>query len=133
MPFVYRDVDTLQSKPLVGNGECVTLVKEKAPQLKGCPSSMWKQGASVMESPDLARGTAIATFVDGKYPNKPSGNHAAFFLKHAGAGIWVMDQWKTNPKRGVAKRRIPSRGKNADGSFRDPSNNADAFSVIEIN
>lgn len=63
------------------------------------------------------------------YPNKISGNHAAFFLRHGPNGIWVIDQYKG--KKHIASRFLPSMGKNKDGSYLDPSNNADAFSVIE--
>jgi hypothetical protein len=79
----------------------------------------------------LAKGTAIATFVKGRYPNRPHGNHAAFFIRQGINGIYVVDQWRSKDKVEIGERFIKSKGKNADGSFKDPSNNADAFSVIE--
>jgi hypothetical protein len=69
MPFVYKEVDTLQGTPLVGDGDCVTLIKEKTPGLQGVTTLAWRQGAAVLESKNLAHGTAIATFEDGKYPH----------------------------------------------------------------
>ncbi len=43
-----------------------------------------------------------------------------------------MDQWKDDEsKPEISSRHIRSKGKNKDGSFVDPSNNADAFFVIE--
>lgn len=130
MPHVYAAVDRLSGHELVGNGDCVDLVKTYAPGLKGWKASQWSQGAKVVDTPDLKRGTAIATFVDGKYPNNKTGQHAAFFLKHAGAGIWVMDQWKGDKdKPRVSKRLIyPGGPVSANTAL---SNNAGAFYVIE--
>jgi hypothetical protein len=80
----------------------------------------------------LAPGTAIATFEDGRYPHRRTGQHAAFFVSSAGAGIWVMDQWKNDPRKPVVSlRHIARKGKTKDGKWKDPSNNAEAFSVIE--
>jgi hypothetical protein len=43
-----------------------------------------------------------------------------------------MDQWQGDPnKPKVSKRYIRSKGKKEDGTYIDPSNNADAFSIIE--
>jgi hypothetical protein len=80
----------------------------------------------------VAKGTAIATFVDGKYKSLPTGNHAGFFLSQDAKGLWIMDQWnndKTKPK--VSKRYLTRKGKDAKGNFIDASNNADAYTVIE--
>lgn len=127
---MYNGVDSLQDTPLVGKGDCVELVKQYAPILKGKFASTWQQGAKVMDTPDLKRGTAIATFVDGRSPDKPTGQHAAFFLKHAGAGMWVMDQWKNDPlKPRVWRRLVPAGGPGA--LYSSLSNNAQAFFVIE--
>jgi len=44
----------------------------------------------------------------------------------------VIDQWKGDPKKPkVSKRHLKTLGKTADGHYVRPSNNADAFSVIE--
>ena len=133
MPFVYTAVRTLAGQALVGSGDCVELVKAFAPGLKGVPTGAWKPGASVVEMAQrLAPGTAIATFEDGRYPHRHSGQHAAFFVSSAGAGIWVMDQWKNDPHKPVISlRHIARKGKTRDGKWKDPSNNAEAFSVIE--
>jgi hypothetical protein len=132
MPFVYREVDALEREPLIGGGNCVALIKELTPGLQGAPTSMWRPGAPVVGSVGLVRGTAIATFENGRYPNRDTGNHAAFFLAYAGRAIWVMDQWKNDPKRPhIGKRLIRPGIKRKDGSFIDPSNAAETFSVIE--
>lgn len=134
MPYVYKEVTALQGHAPVGNGDCVALAKDLTPGLKGFPTSAWRAGAAVTGSTNLARGTAIATFERGRYPNKTTGNHAAFFLAYGGKGIWVMDQWKNDPinKPGVSRRYIPLGLTKKDGSIREPSNAAQAFYVIEL-
>jgi hypothetical protein len=131
MPHVYAAVDSLAEHALVGGGDCVDLVKAYAPGLRAKLTSEWRAGAKVTESTDLKRGTAIATFVSGKYPSNPTGQHAAFFLKRAGAAIWVMDQWKGDEKKPRVSKRIiyPGGPESANTSL---SNNADAFYVIEV-
>jgi hypothetical protein len=129
MSYIYEDVDSLQGKKTIGDGDCVTLIKEFTDRLQGWPTSRWKPGARVVDLRNLKRGTAIATFVDGKYPNHKNGNHAAFFLQHGGAGFWVMDQWRS--KLHIEKRYI-ARKPEKDGALTDPSNNALAFYVIEM-
>jgi hypothetical protein len=123
----------LAGRPLVGTGDCVELVKQLAPGLKGVPTIAWRQGEQVVEVANkLEAGTAIATFEKGRYPHGISGQHAAFFVSSAGSGIWVMDQWKNDPHKPVVSlRHISRRGKTKDGKWKDPSNNAEAFSVIE--
>jgi hypothetical protein len=79
-----------------------------------------------------AKGTAIATFVNGKYESHSTGNHAAFYISQDAGGIWVMDQWAndtTKPK--VSKRYLRKKGTSTNGGYIDPSNNAEAFSAIE--
>ncbi|MGF1689602.1 BPSL0067 family protein [Photobacterium japonica] len=92
-------------------------------------ASTWVEGIPVRGNRTKIRlGTAIATFVDGKYPNKRTGNHAALYISQFSGGIWVMDQWAS--ENAINARLIKFKGRNADGSYVDPSNNADAFSVI---
>lgn len=71
-------------------------------------------------------GTAIATFENGKYPNRPTGNHAAIVIgpgvKDGKEGYWVLDQSRGKP---ADKRSI---------SFDDPTRihtyQAERYSVI---
>jgi hypothetical protein len=135
MPFIYPNADKLGGTPKVGNGDCVALVEFYA---NVPPHSSWKQGEHVLDNPNIRPGTAIATFVHGRYPNKSTGNHAAFFLRHAakGQGFFVMDQWIDKPgakPRLVDSRAMPSRHvkQNNDGTWYRASDNADAFYVIE--
>jgi hypothetical protein len=132
MPYVYREPRSLEKQPLVGGGNCVDLVKELVPGLKGRPTSVWRHGVRVLDTSALTPGTAIATFVDGHYPNMAHGNHAALFVGYAGASIWVMDQWKGDPTRPwIGLRLIRPGRKWRDGSLVDLSNSAEAFYVIE--
>lgn len=135
MPYVYKPVDTLYNKPWVDGGNCVALVKKYAPVITGKSTLEWREGARVVESPTLERGTAIATFVNGRYPRLEAGhgNHAAFFLWHVSDGFYVMDQFVTGNRKEpvIGRRYLKKLGKNPDGTYINPSNNADAFSVIE--
>lgn len=133
MPHVFIGVDELSEQPSVGDGDCVALIKHYVPGLQGIPTAAWRAGKPVVGLKDLGKGTAIATFVKGRYPNKATGNHAAIFIRHAGTGIWVMDQWKG---KSVIKPRFiygprPGVRRKTDGSWPDASNVADAFFVIE--
>ena len=122
MTYLCKEPETWSGK-VVGTGHCVPFVQEAA----GCPvTSQWNEGANVQETyTTIAAGTAIATFVDGAYENKKSGNHAAIFVAGDADGIDVWDQWLGQP---VHKRRIRFRSEKWQGSA---SNNANKFSVIE--
>lgn len=125
-PFVYTKVESLEGKPKVFGGECAGLVQWHT---KAGKTDTWREGIKVRGNGDkIKKGTAVATFVDGKYPNEPHGNHAALYISQDGAGVWVMDQWSTKPS--ISKRRMLFKGKNSDGTYKDPSNNGDALSVI---
>ena len=128
MPYIYADVASLEKTQKVGTGECVDLVKHyaSAPQ-----TSLWKAGKEVRGNLLIKVGTAIATFKEGKYHNHSHGNHAAFFINQDAGGIYIMDQWNSANKPHVSRRYITAKGKNNDGSFRQASDNADAFSIIE--
>ncbi len=85
MSYIYSKVDELEGQPVVGSHHCVALVQNYG----GAPvTTAWEQGAPVMGNARLAKGTAIATFVKGRYPNHSHGNHAAFFLRAAPGGMW---------------------------------------------
>jgi len=129
MPYIYSRVDELEGTDKVGSKQCVALVKYYA----GTPATAtWSEGKMVMSNLSVVKGTAIATFVDGKYASHTSGNHAALYVKQDAGGIYVMDQWandQTKPK--VSMRYIRRKGKNHTNQFIDPSNNADAYSIVE--
>lgn len=129
MPYVYADVDTLQDTPKVRNKQCVALVQH----YKNLPiTTTWKEGKAVLGNKDIVKGTAIATFAGGLYLSLPKDNHAAFYISQDADGIWVMDQWADDIKKPkISKRHIQKKGKHPNGKYIDPSNNAEAYSVIE--
>ncbi|MGV7210922.1 BPSL0067 family protein [Oxalobacteraceae bacterium A2-2] len=128
MSYIYSKVEELEDQPVVGSHQCVALVQRYA----GAPvTTAWRQGGAVLGNAILKRGTAIATFVEGRYPNRSHGNHAALFVRAVGNGIWIMDQWKNKNKTRISLRLITSRGKDKQGRYIRPSENADAYSVIE--
>ena len=124
-PALVRAESFLGSNPesykgkAVGDGQCVAFVRECA---KATATDTWKEGKKVRGN-TIAKGTVIATFKDGKYPNAGTGNHAAIYESQTKDGIYVWDQWKGHS---VARRLI--RFKGGKGS---PSNDGDAFSVVE--
>lgn len=127
-PFVYSRVESLEGKPKVFGGSCAGIVQWYT---KAVLARFWKEGVAVRgNSAKIMKGTAVATFVDGKYPNKPYDNHAALYISQDASGVHVMDQWKSKPT--IGKRLMRFKGKKADGIFIDPSNNGDALSVIMI-
>jgi hypothetical protein len=106
----------------VGNGECVAFVQEAA---RAPTAALWKKGVAVRANSNLRKGTAIATFdAHGRYTNLSTGNHAAIYLSQDAQGIWVYDQWRS---QGAVRRRL-IRFRGGVGS---PSNDGDAFSVID--
>ncbi|HVO74275.1 MAG TPA: BPSL0067 family protein [Ignavibacteriaceae bacterium] len=121
MPYICLVPESYDGKK-VGTGECVAFVQEAA---SAPNTSTWKKGAAVRGNLKISKGTAIATFDSaGKYANLKTGNHAAIYVSQDGIGIWVYDQWRA--QGAVLKRQI--RFKGGAGS---PSNDGDAFSVIE--
>jgi hypothetical protein len=129
MAYTYKSVDDLEGTEKVDSKQCVALLQHYA---NLPPTSQWKEGQIVLGDLTVPKGTAIATFVAGQYQSHATGNHAAFYLSQDAGGIWVMDQWAndtTKPK--VSKRYLRRKGKLANGQFIDPSNNADAYSVIQ--
>ncbi|MEO7495473.1 MAG: BPSL0067 family protein [Massilia sp.] len=133
MTFIYANANALKDMDKVGSHHCVALVQYYA----NLPhTSRWKQGEDVLGNHTLVLGTAIATFINGRYPSNPHGNHAAFFLRHAPDGFWVIDQWKDKPGgevRPISERLIKClhRKQKKNGSWPAASDNADAYSVIE--
>lgn len=126
----YVDVETIPdvNAELVSTGSCASLVQHYT---RVGQAANWKAGDVVKGHPSIKRGTAIATFVNGVYPNDEHGNHAALYVSQNAAGIWVVEQWKslTRPQ----KRQLSFKGKNDAGTgWKDPSNNGDAFSIIEL-
>lgn len=121
MAFVAANPSSYAGK-VVGTGQCVAFVQQAA---GAGEASSWSPGIPVKGASftDIAPGTAIATFINGRYPDLPTGNHAAIYLSHDTNGIWVWDQWST---RAVDQRKIFYKAGDSD-----PSNDGDFFHVIE--
>jgi len=139
--FVYSQAGPLENKPKVRTGECAALVQEytHAPH-----TTLWRPGVRVLESnvpgQKLESGTAIATFVNGRYPfHEGQHRHAAFFLRYGApdrdglpSGFWVVEQWNHPPLDHIQARFLKRRGKiQANGEYPNASNNAEAFYVIQ--
>ncbi|MDR2017318.1 MAG: BPSL0067 family protein [Syntrophobacterales bacterium] len=145
-PYVYPNPTSQIGKPhvadIAGNylGECVSLVKRYIPELKNRSTSTWTKGPNVIETlkngGTIMEGTAIATFVNGRFVS--GHGHAAFFVGSfddpnpeqgtPGIRIIIVEQFKNSVR--IIERKLFNRGKNADGSYVNPSNNGEAFSVI---
>jgi hypothetical protein len=119
-PESYIGNDTFKNAK--GNHECVEFIHQT---LNAPATGVWKEGKKVQGDLTIAKGTAIATFVNGKYPQAgTSGKHAAIYLSQDVIGIWVVDQWNKQGK--VEKRQL--RFATSSSSL---SNDGKAFSVIE--
>lgn len=136
MAYVYSGVNRLEGKPIVGNGNCVLMVQHfgELPKI-----NRWRQGLRVVEQTNIWAGTAIATFENGVYPNFSTGNHAAFFVRFgtrnpdgAAATIWIMEQYSGLSRITLREIKVKGRIDSKWGKrWADPSNNADAFYIIE--
>lgn len=130
MPYLMKshEGDVLGKKKYInaaGETQCVEFVRKAA---GAPPTSHWKPGTKITSAGpgSIARGTAIATFVGGKYPTDQLGKHAAIYLSHDNHGIQVLDQWNGEPYE-VAPRTI--RFNEPPGTKR--SNEGNWFYVIE--
>lgn len=110
-----------------GDTQCVEFIKQT---LKAPATSLWKEGKKVVKGDQtIPSGTAIATFVNGAYPQAGSTNkHAAIYLGQNSLGIEVLDQWK--PKDGKVQSVAPRTIK-FKPTTPGLSNDGNAFSVIE--
>jgi hypothetical protein len=87
--WVIKDFDALKGK-VVGSGKCPGIVQSHGglPQVK-----VWFEGPKVRGLTAIPYGTAIATFVNGRYPNWQTGNHVAIYIdQHPAKGVLVFDQ-----------------------------------------
>jgi hypothetical protein len=122
-PYIAASPEAFEGR-VVGAGHCVEFVKAAA----GVPrTTAWQRGDEVRGNPQIARGTAIATFEsDGSYTSV-AGNHAAIYLSQDDRGIWVYDQWQGQP---VHRRLIRFDG-GSGGKWGSKSNDGKGFAVIE--
>ncbi|MEO7493475.1 MAG: BPSL0067 family protein [Massilia sp.] len=127
MPYIYADAAKLDGQPKVEDYECVALIRYYT---NANSAAAWREGAKVLGNRTILPGTAIATFVNGRWPGLPKGNHSAFYLGQISNGIYVVDQWPAKEKKLISKRFIYAKKVYADGTYETPSDNALAFSVI---
>lgn len=130
MPHILSAPDTYRTRTFPnseGHTECVEFIK----QTLGAPSTpLWREGARIRrlnsgEQDPVPRGTAIATFVSGRYPQHGNtGKHAAIYMGQNAEGIQVLDQWRALGR--VLPRTIPWQPRRPG-----LSNDGSAFSVIE--
>jgi hypothetical protein len=119
MAYIDQSIEARKLGKAIGSGQCVALVQAWC----GTPNTgSWREGVKVRGNDHLIqKGTAIATFEDGQYANRSSGNHAAIYMGQNETGIQVIDQWS-----GQAPHRRTIRWEG-----RGVSNDGDYFSVIE--
>ena len=137
--FIYHDAQSLVGKPLAGNGECVTLVQKYLPAIGH--TTTWKAGARVVElgNNDIQIGTVIGTMEDGKWPGKEHNNHVGIFGGVNSRSVTtgrmlsfvLVEQYRAHGVTKIQARVIYSKGKSVNERYIDPSNNAEAFFVIE--
>jgi hypothetical protein len=104
-------------------GECVSFVR----QVTGLPpTAQWRPGVKARGG-GLAAGTAIATFVDGRYTSRKDGTaHAAILLAEQSDGLLVADCWVGQH---VHQRVMRFRG---GTNPTNAMNDGDCFHAIEL-
>jgi hypothetical protein len=123
--WVIKDFEKLEGQ-LVGTGQCPAIVQTHGQVPK---AEFWFEGPRVRGRDVIPYGTAVATFVNGRYQNNKHGNHVAIYIKqHPVDGVLVFDQWthEDPEKRKPAGPRWMPFG---DG-VTDPSNDGAALSII---
>jgi hypothetical protein len=128
-------LNTFEKYALIEDGNCVALV-QKLTDVRY--TSNWRPSELVLDGKNILPGTVIATFENGRYPNRHTCNHAAFYL-YSGpnsmktdkpAYIVVMDQWVR--KGHVSARSIMPKTRTLSiGLHYDDSDNAAMFYVVK--
>lgn len=133
-PFIASRVDLLDGELVKKNdnnrAECVTLTRyvELDGNGKVPPSWTWRPGASVLGNNNIRWGTAIATFINGRFPGtRETGQHSGFFLEMSldGQGFKILEQFPG--LRTIQIRELRSQG---NCTNQNRVNNANCFSVI---
>ena len=128
MSYVYPNPSSLEGKPKVDGCQCVALVRHYA---KAPATSLWREGEAVLGNKNIVPGTAIATFIKGRWPAMDHGNHAALYVGQTSDTITIIDQYCNNGRSTITRRRLKVMPKNPDGTYHRASDNAAAFSVIK--
>jgi hypothetical protein len=125
MEHVYDGAAALQRHREVGDGKFVALIQSYT---KVGYTGRWRAGSPVLNNREIRSGTAIATFVNGRWPGLKRGNHAAFFLRQGVNGFWVIDQYAA---RQLVQSRFIEIRSSRPGQAHSLSDDARAFYVIE--
>ena len=92
--------DKAYISPITGETECVAFLQANIAGIG--PTTGWIEGDKIKKLIDgeagAKAGTAIATFVSGKYPGPGKKKHAAVYLGQNSDGIQVLDQWASQGK-----------------------------------
>ena len=100
LPYALASPSTYKNKSFVnskGNAAYVEFIQQT---LSALVIASWTEGAKIVklgagQANAVTSGTAISTFVNGKYPQGGStGKHAAIHLGQDATGIQVLEQWK---------------------------------------
>jgi hypothetical protein len=104
-------------------------------------TTTWKAGPRVVElgNNDIGIGTVIGTMENGKWPGRPHNNHVGIFGGVDSRSLTtgrmlsfvLVEQYRANGVTKIQARVIYSKGRSTNGRYLDPSNNAEAFFVIE--
>jgi hypothetical protein len=92
--WVIKGFEKLEGK-VVGSGQCPGIVQSYG----GLPlTKFWFEGPKVKGLDAVPYGTAIATFIGGKYKSLKHGNHVAIYIRQDPVkGLLVFDQWTGQP------------------------------------
>lgn len=127
-PWIFLDIDKLLKNEYdISNKECVGIAQET---MNMPHTSRWVEGAKVLGNTNIKRGTAIATFVGGKYQSLAHGNHVAIYLSQGNGYIRVIDQWVSNHKKKLYQLPHERPIYTKPNGIVDRSNDANAFSVV---
>ena len=132
MPYICHKLRCVEEQAVTGDADCVALIRATVAGLRGTSWSGWREGAPVVGGQRITRGTAIATFEDGRFANRAGFDHAAIFLEYAGSGIWVLEQRNGSDSKTVQRSFIPTGQADHNGAFANPAKAAAAFAVIEL-
>jgi len=102
------------------SAECAALTKA----FSGAPcTDCWREGPKVLGA-DIPPGTAIATFVDGRYPQEGTAMNSGIYIGQDAGGIYIVDQWTRHRAQKRLLRPKPP------GAARE--DDANAYSVISV-
>jgi RHS repeat-associated protein len=117
LPATEQDLEKYMKHGQYGSdGQCAKFPQEVAwaNNIKLDKTATWKEGRRVVDSPNIKRGTVIASgWVNGKYPGYDgSGNHVAIFLRFVDPrdpfkGFYVIEQ--VRGKVGIALKNSSDR------------------------